>query len=402
MFTILRASSGLSLPSNRPILRLSSAMAVAFASSALVLGSPLAAQTASASASASSNTSDGAFATFTPSANPNTDKIDYSIWTEAMNNLVISMGPSLRETAGRPAESFGTRRVYGHTSRLRLEGSRVMFSFLDADVIATFGEYRRDLEATADKIDIQALSRNEQLAFWINLHNVAMVEQIANAWPVRQPRTIEIDGAPLEDARFITVEGVALSLKDIRTKIVYPNWKDPLVIYGFWRGDIGGPSIQREAFNGENVARLLDRSARDFVNSLRGTQQLGSTLQVSTIFDEVAPWYFRDFGPDLRAHIGKYATPEVSKILAETDKTQAVVAEYDIADMAGGAREPTYQNIQSADGSVKSFRIPQSMQRLLVQREQKFQRIIREGRTGTVTFSDITLPGDEAKKDEIE
>ena len=64
-------------------------------------------------------------------------------------------------------------------------------------------------------------------------------------------------------------------------------------------------------------------------------------------------------------------------------------------------REPSYQNITS-DGVSVGFRIPQSMQRLLVQREEKFQRIIREGRTGTVTFSNIQLPGDPEDKGEIE
>ena len=39
------------------------------------------------------------------------------------------------------------------------------------------------------------------------------------------------------------------------------------------------------------------------------------------------------------------------------------------------------------------------MGRLLAQREQKFQKIIREGRTGTVTFSNIRLPGDPEDKD---
>ena len=42
------------------------------------------------------------------------------------------------------------------------------------------------------------------------------------------------------------------------------------------------------------------------------------------------------------------------------------------------------------------------MTRLLQQREEKFQRIIREGRTGTVTFSNIALPGDPEDKDEVE
>jgi len=343
-----------------------------------------------------------AIATFRPLADPIDHTIDYSIWDEAMKNLVISMGPSLRETAGPPPQSFGTRRQYGHTSRYRLEGTRIMFSFLDAEIIESFAEYRRDLEQTADKVDIQSLSRNEQLAYWINLHNVAMIEQIAKAWPVRQPRELEVDGMPINDARFITVEGIALSPRDIRERIVYANWRDPMVMYGFWRGEIGGPSIQREAFNADNVGRLLEKSARDFVNSLRGTQKQGDTLQVAELFEEAAPYYFNDFDADVRAHIAQYADADTQALLSATNDIEASVKEHDIADLAGGVREPSYQNVQSIDGRQQSFRIPQSMTRLLAQREQKFQRILREGRTGTVTFSNIQLPGDPENKDEVE
>lgn len=358
---------------------------------AYALSAPALAQSAASDATMA----DPTFATFTPSGSPNADKIDYSIWDEAMKNLVISMGPSLRQTAGRPDPGFGSRRIYGHKSRYRLEGTRIMFSFLDADVIASFGEYRRDLEATADIVDIQALSRNEQLAYWINLHNVALIEQIANAWPVRQPREIKVGGVPLDDAKFITVEGIAMSPKDIRTKIVYANWSDPNVIYGFWRGEIGSPSIQREAYNADNVDRLLDKSARDFVNSLRGTQKSGSKLQVSTLYSEAAPYFFPNFESDLRAHLKTHAEEDVAKIMSKTSSVEVTIREYDIADLAGGSREPTYSNITSDDNSI-SFRIPQSMQRLLAQREEKFRRIIKEGRTGTVTFSPLDLPNDGA------
>lgn len=362
----------------------SQALALAFATSVFALSTP-----------ASAQSSEPQFATFAPKANPIVHTIDYSIWDEAMKYLVISMGPSTRESAGRPEPGFGSRRQYGHVSRYRLEGTRVMFSFLDRNIINSFTEYRRDLEATADKLDIQSLSRNEQLAYWINLHNVAMMEQIGNAWPVRQPREIKIDGVPLDDAKFITVEGVKLSPKDIRTKIVFPNWKDPAVMYGFWHGDIGGPALQREAFNANNVAILLDRGAREFVNSLRGTQKLGKKLQVSEVYLEAAPFYFDDFAGDLRAHIEKYADPEVKDILTRTTKTEASITEYDIADLAGGVREPSYTNITS-DGVSTSFRIPQSMARLLVQRQRKLDELIRDGkRTGTVTVGTIKLPGQE-------
>ena len=368
---------------------------------ALAASSTLALSATPALAQDSRNAADPQFETFAPTGEPIRHSIDYSIWDEAMENLVISMGPSLRQGAGRPDGSFGTRRQYGHVSRYRLEGTRIMFSFLDSDVRASFTEYRRDLESVADQVDIQSLSRNEQLAYWINLHNVAMIEQISNAWPVRQPREVEVNGVALDDARFITVEGITLSPRDIREKIVYANWRDPRVIYGFWRGEIGGPSIQREAFNADNVGRLLDRGARDFVNSLRGSQKNGSRLEVSELYQDVARFYFPNFEEDVRAHMAQFAREDTAKILNETTSIRANIREYDIADLAGGVREPTYQNITS-DGQSVSFRIPQSMARLLAQREEKFQRIIRQGRTGTVTFSNIDLPGDPENKGEIE
>lgn len=357
-------------------------IAFAISMSALALAAP-----------ASAQTPDPQFATFAPSGTPIKHRIDYSIWDEAMKNIVISMGPSTRQSAGRPDSGFGSRRQYGHVSRYRLEGTRVMFSFLDADVISSFTEYRKDLVSVSDKLDIQSLSRNEQLAYWINLHNVALMEQIGNAWPVRQPREIKVGGVPLDDAKILTVEGVPLSLRDIRTNIVYANWKNPMVMYGFWRGDIGGPSIQREAYNADNVARLLESGARDFVNSLRGTQKNGSKLEVSETYLEAAPYFFADFETDIRAHIAKYANTDVQEILAKTTRTEASIKEYDIADLAGGVREPSYQNVTS-NGVSTSFRIPQSMARLLVQRQKKIDDLIREGRTGTV-YIDIKLPGEE-------
>ena len=365
--------------------------------------SALAAALAVMATHAAAETAQARYSTFNPASTTNKDAIDYDVWDEAVKNIVISMGPSLRQSAGTPPPGFGTRRVHGHTSRYRLEGNRVTFSFLDDTIIGNLAQYRQDLQKVADKIDLQSLSRNEQLAFWINLHNVAMVEKISTEWPLRQPRRNKVDGQLISDQKFITVEGVALSPRDIREKIVYPNWKDPRVIYGFWLGDIGGPSIQREAFTGENVGRLLTRSAREFVNSLRGTQKLGSELQVSTLYDEVASFYFPDFEADVRAHLAQFASDDVAKILAETSRTDAVITEYDIADLAGGAREPSYLNISSATGpSTTSFRIPRAMGQLLAQREEKFRRILKEGRSGTVTFSDLQLPGDDEAGSEVQ
>jgi len=348
-------------------------------------------------------------AVFTPTTNPIRHTIDYEIWDFALKHIVLPMGPPDRKWARRPDPPAGTRLKQGAQSGYRLEGSLVLFRFLDPSIIATFTEYRQDLEGVADTLDISALPRNEQLAFWLNLHNVAMMEQIAQAWPVREPSEIMVGGEPLDEARFITLRGVPVSLRDIRENIVFRHWKDPKVIYGFWRGEIGGPELQRHAFTGANVSSLLDVAALDYVNSLRGTQQRGQTLAVSTLYTEVAPFYFRDFDPDLRAHLAKYAEDDVKEILGETSAVKASISETDIADLHGGARPPNYLFAGSTPGAMDdplagwSEKMGQAAFEVVEARRRKLQNMYRRGEpVGRVFFSNIDLPGDPPNKNAVE
>ena len=374
---------------------------------ALALGAPMAAQAQGTLPATAVH--DARFDRFTPKADPVTTRIDYSIWDDALGFMVFRMGRSIREGAPSVDPSMGTRRIYGHDSRLRLEGNRVVFSFLEDNVIQSLVDYKQDLEQTADKVDIASLSRNEQLAFWINLHNVSVMAKIAEDYPLSQPSRMKIgsENLPLDEAPFITVNGVAMSPKDIRTKIVYPNWKNPKVMYGFWRGEIGGPSIRDVAFTAANVGELLDESAREFVNALRGTEKRGKTLHVSKIYEEAAPFYFANWQPDLTAHLSQYANAEVKAEIGETSEAKASIYEYAVADLANGEREPSYSNVVETDANgdqvSKSFRIPGNVQRLVTERAQKINKIIRRGeRTGTVTFIGIDLPGEENQPEQVE
>ncbi len=338
----------------------------------------------------------GRFAIFTPTDDPIRHRIDYEIWDFALKNLVVNMGPSTRQTARPAPDAIGTRIRQGHNSRYRLEGSMLGFGFLDERAITSFTEYRRELESLADTLDIASLPRNEQLAFWLNLHNVAMVEQIAKAWPVRQPRQIEIDGVALNDAPFLKVRGIPMSLRDIRENIVFANWKSPKVMYGFWRGEIGGPALEREAFTGANVNILLSLMAEDFVNSLRGTQKRGDALDVSTLYEEASAYYFPDFANDVREHILEFADDEVLEILADTTQTKATIREWDIADLNAGRRD-SIALVNSRPG------LSAGAAQLLAQREQKLQQMRRDKeRTGRVYFTEITLPGDPPNKGQVD
>jgi hypothetical protein len=340
-------------------------------------------------------------AQFAPRDDALATRLDFSVWDQALHWFVLRMGPSLREMASRPEPLMGSHIVFGHDSGWRMEGNRVAFSFMTPEVIQSLTDYRRDLEELPDKVALNRLPRNEQLAYWINLHNVAVIEQIALAYPVSQPASIKLAGSnlPLDETAFITVSGLKLSPKDIRTRIVYPNWHDPKVIYGFWRGEIGGPSISRDAFTGENVGELLADSAREFVNSLRGTQRKGDTLLVSTLYDEARPFFFRDWPQDLRQHLHTYSEGEVSDLIGAAGSVQATLAETDIADLSKGEREPNYSNLV-VNGEPKGIRIDGATARFMAERGQKLDKIIRDPmKWGRV----IVLPGgEEIKKPEEE
>ncbi|MCR2833024.1 DUF547 domain-containing protein [Parerythrobacter lacustris] len=347
-------------------------------------------------------------AKFVPRPSGAATKFDFEHWDKALRFFVLDQGPSLRQVATQPQASIGTRLTYGQKSQYRLEGNRVTFSMLDKDVIQTLTEYRKDLERIGTEIDIASLPRNEQLAYWINLHNVAVIEQIAQNYPVRWPERLMIDGVKMDDARFLNVAGVALSPKDIRTRIVYPNWTDGRVIYGFFRGEIGGPSIQSGAYTGDNVANLLNFSGNEFVNSLRGVQSRGDALWVSQIYEEARPFYFKNWEADLRAHLDRFAEEPVQKILAETRGVDASLYEADIADLAGGESEPFYSNVESCaaapggglgDCSPVETRIPLNVQRAVQERNAKINELIKERRLGRVTIGDV---GPDGKPAEVE
>ncbi len=329
---------------------------------------------------ASGEASASEFARFAPRPGDAAMQLDYAFWDEALGFFVLRMGPSTRDGARRPDPNLGTRRVYGHESRVRLEGNRVVYSFLDENEIAPLREYRQDLERLGSELDIATLPRNEQLAYWLNLHNVAVVEQIARNYPVQQPSRMKLgpDKTPLDTTRFINVAGVMMSPRDIRTKIVFPNWSDPDVVYGFHRGDVGGPSIQRRAFTGANVDELLDISAKEYVNSLRGVEAYGGNLLVSVIYEEAAPFYYPQLGQDFRAHLATHADEDVKALMAEKSGTKTNQYDYTVADLAAGDREPTYNTVTS-DGVTQSFRITPSVARLMIERDKKFEKLRKQG-----------------------
>ncbi len=324
---------------------------------------------------------------FTPRPSRRTT-LEYDVWDELLKEMVFYSGPSLRKTAPRPANFTGTRVAHGHTSSYRLEGNKIVFESMEEEFAGIVGSYAQDLVDIANRLDIASLPRNEQLAFWLNLHNALAIKSIADVYPRSKPSTAKgPDGLPFHDSKRVTIRGVALSLRDIREGIVYANWKNPNVIYGFFHGDIGGPSIQRAAFTGGNVGGLLEFIGDEYANSMRGYHSANRTARVSKLYKDAAPWFFPDFDADVRRHLISLQRPEVAKDLRKTAGPVRVLAyETSIADLTRG--EPMYNSPSQVQTNGSQLARP-LIQQALREQAEKFRELRKRGQGGTVIIEDI-------------
>lgn len=172
-------------------------------------------------------------------------------------------------------------------------------------------------------VPISECRREEQRAFWINLYNALTVNVVLDHYPVESIRDIDISPGLFSKGpwqrKLFTVEGEAVSLDDIEHRILRPVWQDPRMHYVLNCAAVGCPQLNGEAFTAENADRLMDESARAYVNSPHGVTVSGRGLKLSSIFR----WYKDDFGKtddDLLAHIALYAEGDLAKALADNPR----------------------------------------------------------------------------------
>lgn len=280
------------------------------------------------------------FAQFEAHDSQSTITIDYAAWDELMNGLVFDVGFSdRRRPSSEGTRQTGSRIQRGSRSPYRYEGNRLLAHLIDDERAEAISAYRDELAALPDSIPLSDLNKDQQLAYWLNLYTAALVSEIVEDYPVGNLAWPAPDSPrSLLNRDVVTVSGVPLGLNDIRLDIVGRYWDDPRVIYGFWHGGIGGPSLRSGAYDPSRVWSQLDRQAREFVNSLRGVEADDDVLHVSAIYFQHRR-LFPDWPEDLRQHLSVHANGPVDRILSSADEgPEAIRFEWDVADLTNGTR----------------------------------------------------------------
>ncbi len=262
-------------------------------------------------------------------------EIQYDDLDLLLSGSVLDVGLSDRRTASRRGAKTGTSRMkHGNTSATGFEGNRVAFSDFKKDHVDYLLAIRKDLEAVPDFMPLKNFSANEQLAYWLNLHNVAVMLEVAKAYPIKKIKPLVLGKKSVWDKKTMSVGGKEMSIQDIEAYVIR-RWNDPLVLYGFFMGAVGGPSIQVKAFTGDNVAETLQNSALEFVNSLRGFRMWSGKGRVSDHY-KLGERYFPDFEQDIKRHLLAYARPDTRRDLERAKSFQIKNYDWGIADLKNG------------------------------------------------------------------
>lgn len=267
-------------------------------------------------------------------------KISYEDLDNLLEITVLDMGRSDRSSR-KSKSSIGTRMKSHKNNDTALEANRFLFEAVTKSEIKNgFHKIRVSLEKVPDEISLNELSLDEQLAYWLNLYNTAMIEKLIEHYPVRDTEDLLFDDDSILDEEFLTVAGYKLSLNDIQHKIVFEKFgkKKPIVMYGFYQGNIGSPNLRNEAYKGSKVYHQLVENGEEFVNSNRGMQiKRKNRLYVSKYYEQTES-LFTDFETDLREHLEDYAEGQMKNDVKYAKRFKIDIEDWNITDLFGTER----------------------------------------------------------------
>lgn len=142
-------------------------------------------------------------------------------------------------------------------------------------------------------------SKDEQLAFLINVYNAGTVDLVLTKYPnIKSIKDIGgIFGSPWKQD-FITLLGKKRSLDDIEHNLIRGSkrYNEPRIHFAVNCASIGCPALLDDAYTANKLDKQLEQVTSKFLADSSRNRLKGSTLEVSPIFK----WYKEDFESNWR------------------------------------------------------------------------------------------------------
>lgn len=161
----------------------------------------------------------------------------------------------------------------------------------DGDVY--YKNFAKDIDALkgylgrlAKNAPTDSWSKNDRLAYYINLYNAATVKLIIDNYPLKSIKDIK---GPW-DKKIVAVGDKMLSLGEIEHKILR-KMDEPRIHFAINCASYSCPKLGNVAFKASTMEQQLERMTKDFVNDAKRNRIAADKVQLSQIFK----WYKKDF-----------------------------------------------------------------------------------------------------------
>lgn len=177
----------------------------------------------------------------------------------------------------------------GVISHDRLAGVLQVLTQSGVPGLATHRDQIHVYRSTLESVDPDSLSRDEALAFWLNLYNAGALDVAAEAASEGVGTVLRVPGG--FSRRWATVAGENLSLDDIEHGKVR-RFKDPRIHGSLVCGSASCPTLRYEPYRGHSLDDQLEDQMRSFLASGGAVyEQSTNRLLLSRVF----LWYGADF-----------------------------------------------------------------------------------------------------------
>ena len=177
-----------------------------------------------------------------------------------------------------------------------------------------------------------------ELAYWINAYNALVLRGVVAGYPVS--RVDELGGLELFfRQRRHTVGGEQLTLDQLESQIIRPQYRDPRIHFALNCGARSCPVLLNRAYCGETLDSLLDLGARRFAAD---PLQVHLELQEGKlVLSQILNWYGEDFvrwfpttpsapaAPTLIDYLLLYLPQDQATLLRQHQGLEIVFSEYD-------------------------------------------------------------------------
>jgi hypothetical protein len=150
----------------------------------------------------------------------------------------------------------------------------------------TVSTYLKELKAHTPGTD---WSKDEKMAYYINMYNAYTVQFIISKYPVKSPKDISYSGKDIWHLKLVELGNKKLTLTDVED--ILRGYGDPRIHFAINCGAVSCPRLLNRAYDAKTLNEDLDLQTKRFINDTSRNIIKEKKVQISKIFE----WYAVDF-----------------------------------------------------------------------------------------------------------